>query len=171
MIMSAPFRKLALFAHVISSVGMLGAVAAFFALAVTGLTTSDAQTMRAVYPAMALIARVVIVPLAFASLVTGLIQSLGTSWGLFQHYWVLAKLLLTVMVTVVLLVQLELIDALAEAAAAMSLDRAELGSARVSVVVHAGGGLLVLLAPVALSLYKPRGMTRFGWRKWHAPTP
>jgi hypothetical protein len=34
-------------------------------------------------------------------------------------------------------------------------------------VIHAGGGLLVLLLPVVLSVYKPRGMTRYGWRKQH----
>ena len=51
--------------------------------------------VRAAYPAMELAARFVIVPLAFASLLTGVIQSLGTPWGLFRHYWVLVKLLLT----------------------------------------------------------------------------
>jgi len=34
-------------------------------------------------------------------------------------------------------------------------------------VVHAGGGLLVLLVPMILSVYKPRGMTRYGRRKQH----
>lgn len=47
----------------------------------------DAQIVRAVYLAMDLTARFVIVPLCLASLLTGLVSSLGTSWGLFQHYW------------------------------------------------------------------------------------
>jgi hypothetical protein len=34
-------------------------------------------------------------------------------------------------------------------------------------VVHAGGALLLLLAAVTLSVYKPRGMTRYGWREQH----
>jgi len=109
MTMTIRLRKLALTAHVTSSVGLLGSIAAFLSLAIAGLTSQDAQTVRAAYLAMELIARFVIVPLAFASLLTGLIQSLGTPWGLFRHYWVVVKLLLTVFATVVLLVKMELV--------------------------------------------------------------
>ncbi|HYN23361.1 MAG TPA: hypothetical protein VE078_20565, partial [Thermoanaerobaculia bacterium] len=62
--------------------------------------------VRAAYLAMELTAWFVIVPLILASLLTGLVQSLGTTWGLFRHYWVLAKLVLTVFVTIVLMLQL-----------------------------------------------------------------
>src|SRR6266705_6536215 len=110
MTMAPSLRKFALIAHVTSSVGLLGSIAAFLALAVAGLTSQDADIVRAAYLAMDLITRFVIVPLAFASLLPGLIQSLGTPWGLFRHYWVLAKLLLTVFVTIVLLIKLELIS-------------------------------------------------------------
>jgi hypothetical protein len=108
MTMTTGVRKFALTAHVTSSVGLLGSIAAFLALAIAGLTSQDIKMVRAAYLAMELIARFVIVPLAFASLLTGLIQSLGTPWGLFRHYWVVVKLLLTVFATVVLLVKMEL---------------------------------------------------------------
>src|SRR5881628_3305955 len=85
MTMAPSLRKFALTAHVTSSVGLLGSIAAFLALAVAGLTSQDAQIVRAAYLAMDLAARFVIVPLAFASLLTGLIQSLGTPWGLFRQ--------------------------------------------------------------------------------------
>jgi ABC-type anion transport system duplicated permease subunit len=52
---------------------------------------------------MELTARFAIVPLSFPSLLTGLVQSLTTTWGLFRHYWVLAKLLINVFANVVLL--------------------------------------------------------------------
>ena len=39
------------------------------------------------------------------------------------------------------------------------------GIARLPLVANAGGGLLVLLVATALSVYKPRGMTRYGRRK------
>ncbi len=165
MIMKPGLRKAALTAHVACSVGLLGAVAGFLALAVTGLTHADETMARAAYPAMALIARAVIVPLAFAALLTGLVQSLGTAWGLFRHYWVLVKLLLTALVTLVLLMQMESILYLARAASGPTLFSADLRSARVSLVIHAAAGLLTLLLPVILSLYKPRGLTRYGWRK------
>ena len=88
MTMAPSLRKFALTAHVLSSVGLLGAIAGFLALAVTGLTSQNDQMVRAAYLAMDLIARFVILALAFASLLTGLIQSVGTPWGMFRHYWV-----------------------------------------------------------------------------------
>ncbi len=167
MSMTPRLRKFALTAHVTSSVGWLGAVVAFLALAVTGLTSQDAQMVRAAYLAMELIAWFVIVPLALASLLTGLVQALGTRWGLFRHYWVLMKLLITVVAIIVLLLQMEPISYLADAAAETRLSSSALREARISLVAHAGGGLMVLLVPMILSVYKPRGMTRYGQRKQH----
>ena len=168
MIMTPFFRKFALTLHVTSSVGLLGAIAAFLALAVTGVISQDDQLVRATYLAMELIARFVIVPLAFASLLTGLIQSLGTTWGLFRHYWVLVKLLLTVFATIVLLFKMELIGYAALLAAETTLPSAELCAAGIQLVVHAAGGLLVLLVPMVLSVYKPQGRTRYGLHKQRA---
>jgi len=167
MLMTPSLRKFALTAHVTSSVGLLGAIAAFLALAVAGLTGQDAQIVRAAYLAMELTARFVIVPLAFASLLTGLIQSLGTPWGLFRHYWVVVKLLLTVFAAVVLLVKMELIGYAARVAAETTLSRVHLRAAGIQLVVHAAGGLLVLLVPTVLSVYKPPGVTRYGRREQH----
>jgi hypothetical protein len=107
MIMAPRVRKLVLTAHVASSVGWLGAVVAFLGLAVVGVTNQDAQTVRGAYLVMEPAAWLVLVPLAFASLLTGLIQSLGTTWGLFRHYWVVFKLLLNLMATIVLLTYME----------------------------------------------------------------
>jgi hypothetical protein len=165
MTMTIGVRKFALTAHVTSSVGLLGSIAAFLALAVAGVTSQDVPTVRAAYLAMELIARSVIVPLAFASLLTGLIQSLGTSWGLFRYYWVVVKLLLTVFAAGVLLVKMELIDYAARLAAEMSLSRTDLRAAGIQLAVHAAGGLLLLLVPAVLSVYKPPGLTRYGRRE------
>jgi hypothetical protein len=90
-------------AHVVSSVGWLGAVVVFLALASIGLTSQDPQTVRGVYILMEPTAWTVLVPLAFGSLITGIPQGLGTTWGLFRHYWVLFKLLITVFATIALL--------------------------------------------------------------------
>jgi hypothetical protein len=163
--MTSSQRKFALTAHVASSVGLLGSIAAFLTLAVAGLISQDTQMVRAAYPAMALIARFVIAPLAFAASLTGLIQSLGTSWGLFRHYWVLLKLLLTVFATIVLSVKMELIGYAARLAAETTSFESDLRAAGMQLVVHAAGGLLVLLVPMVLSVYKPPGITRYGRRK------
>lgn len=161
---SLGLRRFVLTVHVAVSVGWLGAVVAFFSLAATGLTGRDPQAVRAAYVAMDVIARSVIVPFALASLLTGTAVALGTRWGLFRHYWVLAKFLLTVVAVVVLLLQLEPIGAVATVAAETTLSGGDLREARMSLVAHAGGGLAVLLANTALSVYKPRGLTPYGRR-------
>jgi hypothetical protein len=163
--MSPGLRKLVLTAHVVSSVGALGAVAVFLALAVAGLNVADGRIVRAAYLAMDLAAAFVILPLVGAALLTGLLQSLGTSWGLFRHYWVLIKFLLTVLTLVVLMLQMEAIAYVARQAADTALSAPDLRAARVSLVTHAAGGLVVLLAAAVLSVYKPRGLTRYGWRR------
>jgi hypothetical protein len=160
-------RKLALTAHVTCSVGWLGAVAVFLALGVAGLTSQDAQVVRAAYLTMDWAGWFVLVPLAVASLLTGLIQSLGTHWGLFWHYWVLAKLLINLFATIVLLLYMQTLGSLGRLAADTTLSTDDLGVLRSpSPVLHAGAALLLLLVAAGLAVYKPRGMTRFG-RKHH----
>jgi hypothetical protein len=163
--MTASLRKLVLTAHITVSVGWLGTVAAFLALTITELTSRDAQMVRTAYAAMELTARFVIVPLAFASLLSGLIESLGTPWGLFRHYWVLAKLLLATFATIVLLAKMPLIGYAARRAAGTTSSGVDLHRAGTQFAVHAVGGLLVLLVITAKSVYKPWGMTRHGQRK------
>ena len=166
MTMTPRLRKFALTAHVISSVGWLGAVVAFLPLAVVGLINQDAQTVRAAYLTMELIGWYALVPLSLASLLTGLVQSLGTTWGLFRHYWVLFKFLITVFSTIVLLTYMETLSYLSGVAAETTLSSGDLSGLRdPSPVLHAGAGLLLLLVAATLSVYKPRGMTRYGRRK------
>jgi hypothetical protein len=169
--MTPNLRKFALTAHVTTSVGLLGSIAAFLTLALAGLNSRDTQIIRAAYLAMDLVARFIIVPLAFASLVAGLIQSLGTPWGLFRHYWILAKLLLTVFATTILLIKLRLIGHAAQLAAEAILPRADIHAAGQELALHAAGGLLVLLVPAILSVYKPGGLTPYGRRRQDQQIP
>jgi hypothetical protein len=157
-------RRAALTAHVSSSLGWFGAVVVFLVLAVAGFRSGDQQTVQAAYGAMDLSARYAIVPLAFASLLTGLISSLGTPWGLLRHYWVLIKFLLIVVATVVLLLQLTPIGYLADTATGPGLAAGQFSQARLSLVVHATGGLIVLFGATVLAVHKPRGMTGYGRR-------
>ena len=163
--MTPGLRKLVLTAHITFSVGWLGAVAAFLVLALTGLTNHDTQAAHIAYPAMELTARFAIVPLALASFLSGLVQSLGTPWGLFRYRWVVVKLLLTVFATIVLLMKMPLIDSAARRAAETRLSTGDLRAAGTELAVHAAGGLVVLLVVITVSVYKPWGLTRYGQRK------
>jgi hypothetical protein len=166
MTMTPSLRKFALTAHVASSVGWLGAVAGTLALAVAGLIGQDDQTVRAAYLTMELTGWFVLVPLSVASLLTGLVQSLGTTWGLFRHYWVLFKLLINLFATIVLLLYMQTLGSLADLAAETTLSSDDPGLLRSpSPALHAGAALLLLLTATTLAVYKPRGMTRYGQRK------
>jgi hypothetical protein len=72
--MTPGLRKCALTTHVTSSVGWLGAVGAFLALAIAGLVSQDTQIVRAAYLSMHLTTWFVIVPLCLAALLTGIVQ-------------------------------------------------------------------------------------------------
>ena len=163
--MAPGLRKLALTAHVTFSVSWLGAVAAFLLLAVMGLTSSDEQTVRAMYLSMDLLGWRMIVPLCFAALLTGLIQALATPWGLFRHYWVLLKLAVTVLLTILLMLHMQPTRHLAAVADETAISGPALHALQLQLAVDAAGALLGLIALVALALYKPPGLTRYGARK------
>lgn len=162
--MSPGLRKLVLSVHLAVSVGWIGAVAAYLALDVATVVSGDPHTLRAAYLTMEIIARLVIVPLALASLVTGIVIALGTRWGLLQHYWVVVSLLLTVIATVVLLIEVGTIGALASAARDPGTSIPELRGLA-STLPHSVGGIAVLVVVLILNVYKPPGLTRYGWRK------
>jgi hypothetical protein len=165
--MTPAVRRFALTAHVVSSVGWLGAVIAFLGLALVGLTSDDGGTVRGAYLVMEPAAWYVLLPLAVASLVTGLVQALGTTWGLFRHYWVIFKLLINLVSTIVLLIYMETFAFMADIAAD---PNAELGVVRnSSPLLHAALALLLLLVATTLAIYKPRGITRYGQRRQPDP--
>lgn len=153
-------RKFVLITHVVTSVGWLGAVMAYIALDVTAVVSQDVQLVRAAFLAMELTVVYAIVPLALASVVIGIVNALGTSWGLFRHYWVLIKLLLTLFAATVLLLQTRTIGNLADVATSGADPRELPGS-----LLHSLGGTVVLIVVTVLSVYKPRGITRYGWRR------
>lgn len=162
MTMTPGLRKFALALHLASSVGWIGAVIAYLALGVSAVTSEDALTVRAAWIAMELTGWYVIVPLAVAALLTGLVMSLGTKWGLFRHYWVVISFLLTILALVVLLLHMPTVSLMADLA--QEADGADLGRLGGD-LLHPSIGLLVLLVIQVLNVYKPQGLTRYGWRK------
>lgn len=159
--MNSRIRKLILTSHISFSVGWFGAVAAFVVLNIAALTNQNIQTVRSAYIAMDLIGWYVILPSCFGSLLTGLIQSLGTAWGLFKHYWIAVKLFLTVGSTFLLLIHMQLIGQAAKTAKITSLPIDELKSLGMDLLTKSALALLVLLITIVISVYKPWGKIQF----------
>ena len=161
--MTPALRRFTFTTHITSSVGWVGAVLAFLALAVIGFTSDDPVKVRGAYLLMAPAAWFVLVPLAHASLLSGIVLSLGTTWGLFRYNWVVLKLGITVFATVVLLIYMGTFREMAGVAADPVLDMAVVRNA--SPIVHTILALILLLAATVLGVYKPFGMTDYGRRK------
>jgi hypothetical protein len=160
--MTPRLSKFVLTSHITFSVGWLGAVAVFLALAIAGITSKDTQLARSAYLAMELSAWFVIVPLCLASLLTGVVQSLGTKWGLFKHYWIIVKLFLTIVATIFLLLHMQPISYLAGVAADTSFSNTQESGLRMQIIAQAGAAILLLLAATTISIYKPWGKIQFG---------
>jgi hypothetical protein len=156
--MTPRFQKLALLAHITFSIGWFGAIVPYLALAIAGLTSHDAQMARSVCFSMELIGWYVIVPFSFAALLSGLVMSSFTQWGLFRHWWIVAKFALTTFAVLVLFQHMRDVSRMAKETMLSGINfRPDL--------IHATGGLLVLLAAMTLSLFKPWGMTPYGQRR------
>ena len=155
--MNPLIRKFALTAHIVFSVGWLGAVASFLALAVAGFASQNIQLVRGLYLAMELTGWYVIVPFCLASLISGIVQGLGTKWGLLSYYWVLYKLLITIVSTLILFAFTKTLTRLGELAADATVSVNTLRNP--SPVVHASLAVLALAFTTILSVYKPWGKT------------
>ena len=166
---SPRIRKLLLTSHITFSVGWIGAVAAFLALSVVASSSANPEVIRGNYIAMDVISRLIIIPMSFAALATGLTQALSSEWGLFRYYWIATKFGLAILATIALLIH----QFAAVAAAAQRVSRAganfllgvDMEPLRIELVRAPALALVVLLIAVSLAVYKPWGLTRYGQRQ------
>jgi hypothetical protein len=163
--LARPFRQLLLAVHLACSIGWIGAVCAYLALAFAVPATGDPQVVRAAWIGMALMGWYVLVPLAAGALLTGVVMGAVTKWGLLRHYWVVISLVGTVVLTAVLVVHVPDVSARADIARAANDEHVLMMS---SDIAHAVIALVLLLGVLVLNIYKPKGLTRYGWRKERA---
>ena len=166
MIFRPKIRKLVLAVHLTFSVGWIGTVIAYLAFGIAAVTNpGDVRLVRSAWTGMDLIGWWVIVPLASGSLVTGLVLALGTKWGLFRYYWVAISFALTVFGTLVLIFHMPTVSS--TAASAQRLEGKALETLGGD-LFHPAVGLVVLLVVQVLNIFKPPGLTRYGWRRQQA---
>lgn len=182
-LLSPGWRKFTLATHLALSVGWIGAVIVYVVFVVTAMNSTDEQTLRAMWAAMDHAGRVAIVPLALGSLVTGLIISMGTKWGLVRYYWVIISLVLTILATLVLLEHMQTVTLISQGGETQShsemghdmtsetagTETDRLRNGLPSELMHSGLGLVVLIVIQVLNVFKPKGVTPYGWRKQKEP--
>lgn len=149
-----PARRALLVVHVAVSVAWLGLSVGLLALGITAYTTGDATLTEAAYRAMKVFADWLLAPVALTTLLSGLVLSLGTPWGLIRHRWVWIKFWIT----------------LATAAGTVLALRPEIqhaataGVPDVSLVAAPTVSTTAYLFMTAVSVLKPWGLTRWGRR-------
>ena len=161
MTLSSGPRKALLAVHLLFSCGWAGMALGYLALGVAAASSSNTETKRAAWIAMELTGWFVLVPLAVGSLASGTWLALGTRWGLFRYYWVIFALVLTLAATIVLVLHMPSVSVNATAARSATPEELQtLGGD----LLHPTAGLVLLLTVLFLNVYKPPGVTPYGWR-------
>jgi uncharacterized membrane protein len=158
--MSRNLSKFVLTSHITFSIGWLGAVAVFLVLAIVGLSGTDIQEARSAYSAMELSTWFIIVPFSLMALLTGIIQAVGTKWGLFKHYWIIVKLILTVLITILLLLHLGPIKTMADFTTDQTFTLNQETGRRMQLIADSGAAVLALFLITTISIYKPWERTK-----------
>jgi hypothetical protein len=84
-------RRWLLSAHLLFSAIMFGGAVAFLILSITAVNTSDEGVLKACYTSMHVLAKTSVRASTIGALVTGILLSVLTQWGLFKFYWIIAK--------------------------------------------------------------------------------
>jgi hypothetical protein len=150
-------RSSLLTVHVAASAGWLGLDGALVVLEVIGLNSADPALRTGISVAMTAIACWVLIPLVVASLCTGLVLGLGTSWGLARHWWLVAKsgIAAVLAATGVALMLPRLSQVFAGEGEPIQLRMLALRSF----------ALVLLLIATGISVVKPWGKTRLSWSR------
>ncbi|MFF9913422.1 DUF2269 domain-containing protein [Streptomyces sp. NPDC013457] len=150
-----PARRALLVVHVAVSVAWLGLSVGLLTLGIAAYTTGDSSLTEASYRAMKVFADWLLAPVAVVTLVSGLVLSLGTPWGLARHRWVWIKFWITLATAAATVFALR--PQIEHAAAAGVPDPSLVSAPTVSTTAY--------LFMTAISVLKPWGLTRRGRRR------
>lgn len=152
-------RRLTVVLHVLFSAAWIGLTLGILALGIRAYTSQDPGVVAFAYRAGDVFGEWLLVPVALATLITGLALSVGTQWGLVRHKWVLVKFVLTVIT--VLLVAFSMAPGLSENA-----DRAVAGTAVADIDMWIAPlvGTTTYAFMYVISVLKPWGLTLWGRR-------
>jgi hypothetical protein len=152
-------RKTILVLHICSGISWMGVDLALLVLLIIARTTDDPTLVLSGFTAIGMIVPAVIPPLSLAILATGLSLGLGTRWGLLRYWWVLIKLVLSLVMTVLVFVSLvPAVSSIAvDSTASQSAEalRASLGALPTMLFFPPIVSFLMLGIATVLSIFKP----------------
>lgn len=162
--LSRPWRRTVLALHILSGVGWMGLDLGLVVLVAAGATSDSGPVVAAAYTSARLVIPVVVPVLATGMLLTGIALGWGTRWGLVRWTWVLTKLGIGLVLTVLVFV------ALVPGALSVPVDltgtaaqvREAVGGAGQDLIYPPVVSFLALAVALVLSIWKPWGRTRWG---------
>jgi hypothetical protein len=161
-------RKAVMVLHAICGIGWMGVDIAVFVLLMTARTTNDPALAISGFNAIRMIVPIAVPPLSLGILVTGLMLGLGTRWGLLRYWWVLIKLILSLIMTVLVFVSLvpgvTSIAVLSATNLSANAVRASLGSLPNQLMFPPIVSFLMLGVAAVLSIFRP--WRRTPWSRW-----
>ncbi|MFG1842066.1 hypothetical protein [Micromonospora sp. NPDC049175] len=160
-------RKVWLTLHVGIGVGWLGISTGMLLLAILGATADSHELQHGAYLLLSRFEMLLAIPSVFLTIITGVVVSLGTPWGLLKHTWVLAKLVIALTLPFLAVFEGPWIEEL-EARSAAGLI--ETGTTGMLLIGAMGLFAALLWTATILSVFKPGGRTRWGRRTDGRPT-
>jgi hypothetical protein len=159
--LSLRMRRVLLTLHLLFVAILFGVHVVLITLSLTAAFTDDESVLRACYTIMHLLATSSVRASTIGTVVTGLLLSIFTSWGLFRYYWIVWKEVLTLLCVVVGLVGiyqwttrgLEITGGLGLLAKQVSAYTVNQSYLFVGVVLQ----LLSMITMYMLSVWKPGG--------------
>jgi uncharacterized membrane protein len=157
-------RRTTLLLHILCGVGWMGLDLGLATLVLTGATTGSGPVAAASYTAVRIVIPVVVPVLALGMLLTGVVLGLGTKYGLVQWTWVLVKLCVAIVLTVLVFVALVpgALSIPTELTGAADDIRREIGAAASDLIYPPVVSFLALGFAMVVSIWKPWGRTRWG---------
>ncbi|MGW0434630.1 hypothetical protein ACWDV4_19090 [Micromonospora sp. NPDC003197] len=158
--MSPRTRKVWLTLHVGFSVGWLGVALTMTVLALIGRFADSHAARHGAYEVLHVVDLAAAIPSMFLSIITGLVVSLGTKWGLVRHWWVITKFAISASIPLLAgTVESALADELAVRTVDPAVDPGGTGMALTAILA---AFTIALWVATILSVVKPWGRTRWG---------
>lgn len=154
-------KKWLLSLHILFAAIMLGTSVTFLILSITAVSTKDSGLVLSCYKAMHVLSETSVRASVIGTIVTGILLSLWTHWGLVKYYWIIAKEVLT-LVAVILgpigmyIWTLQGISLLTD----VGVEGANQGAYvvnTISLFIGIGLQIISLIAMYLLSVFKPWG--------------
>lgn len=169
--LSPPARKVWLTLHVGISVGWLGLSLGMATLALTGLLAETHAVRHGAYELFHIFDLTIVIPSVVLSIITGLVVSLGTPWGLLKHWWVLTKFAISLSIPTTAAFESRWVTELVARTKDPAAEPGALGGWLAAVAICF---VVLLWVATTLSIIKPWGRTRWGRKELaarrHAPS-